>query len=230
MVFFGDSICVGQYVTVHRGWVSRLSERLEGVASRGGASLCVVNASINGNTTRLALERMPQDVQKDGVDLMVVQFGLNDCNYWLTDEGLPRVSPEAFAANLTEIVRRGFACGAKRILLNNNHPTARDQESLRLLGQPYERSNERYNDITRTIARGLGDRVIFTDVEMAFHQRTGGRRERLLELLQPAPDLLHLSEAGHDLYLEIVGPTLERALSEVLREVISARPMQAPLQ
>lgn len=216
VVFFGDSICVGQHVSPHRAWVTQVSRRLERVAAEAGVRVCAANASVNGNTTRLALERMPQDVQKDGVDLLLIQFGLNDANYWQTDGGVPRVSPAAYAANLEEIVARGYAFGARAVLLNTNHPTARDQEPLPHFGQPYERSNERYNGIVREVAARLRDRVTLTDVEAAFRERCAGQREALLGLLQPAPDLLHPNEAGHDLYVEIVGPVVERALVSVI--------------
>jgi lysophospholipase L1-like esterase len=218
LVFFGDSICVGQYVPTHETWVSLLSARLRRVAEAQGVELSVANASVNGNTTRAALERMPQDVQKDGADLLLVQFGLNDCNYWQTDVGVPRVSPKAFAANLEEIVERGRRCGASRVLLNSNHPSGRDQDPLPGLGEPYERSNERYNEIVRSVAQQLGARVVFTDVEAAFKRHTAGCRERLLSLLLDAPDLIHLSKAGHAFYAEILGPVVERALLDVIGE------------
>ena len=216
VVFFGDSICYGQHVSLHSGWVSQLAARLEVAARSQGAAVCVANASVNGNTTRMALERMAHDVQKDGADVLLIQFGLNDCNYWQSDCGVPRVSPRAFAANLEEIVSRAEAFGVGRVLLNNNHPTARDQEPLAGFGRPYERSNERYNEITRALARELGARVQFTDVEAAFRRGTQGSRERLLELLRPHPDLLHLNQAGHDFYVELLAPVLERALGDVI--------------
>jgi lysophospholipase L1-like esterase len=212
VIFFGDSICVGQHVSVHRGWVNQVSARLETLAARLDVPLCVANASVNGDTTRMALERMPKDVQQHGVAVLLVQFGLNDCNYWVTDSGVPRVSQAAFAANLVEIVERGYRFGARRVLLNTNHPSGRDREPLAPLGEPYERSNERYNTTVREVARSLGEKVVMTDLEAAFRQHTGGSRERLLELLRPEPDLLHLSEAGHDLYAQLLGPVLERAL------------------
>src|SRR6185437_14172947 len=98
VTFFGDSICVGQGVSIYRGWVTRLAEELD-THCNVRAKLIVTNASVNGRTTRQALEDMPYNVQGHGVDLIVIQFGLNDCNYWLTDRGNPRVSLEAFKAN-----------------------------------------------------------------------------------------------------------------------------------
>ena len=82
LIFFGDSICTGQFVSPHQTWVSMISSSIP--------SVTVFNHSINGDITRTALERMPHDVQEIGPDIIYIQFGMNDCNYWQTDRGLPR--------------------------------------------------------------------------------------------------------------------------------------------
>src|SRR6516165_6738095 len=84
--FFGDSICFGQGVSPHRIWVTRLSQRLAASISQTH-DLMVQNPSINGNTTRMALDRMAFDVQAHRPDVLIVQFGLNDCNVWESDQG-----------------------------------------------------------------------------------------------------------------------------------------------
>lgn len=65
----------------------------------------------------MALERMPFDVQTHKVDILVITFGMNDCNYWKTDQGLPRVSPDAFEANMKEIIMRGFRFGSRTVII-----------------------------------------------------------------------------------------------------------------
>jgi lysophospholipase L1-like esterase len=172
----------------------------------------IVNASVNGNTTRQALERMPYEVQAEGVFVLLVQFGMNDCNYWVSDQGLPRVSPPAFAANLAEIIQRGLHFGARRILLNTNHPTLRDREIMPHTNVTYESSNQRYNELIREVARNAGHAVILNDIERAFLRYTGGRKEMLAELVME--DGLHLSVTGHDIYFDEIKPKLVEALSE----------------
>jgi len=212
--FFGDSVCFGQGVSLHRGWVTRTAAALSSLSDRVGREFLVVNAGINGNTTRLALERMPYDVQSHGADVLIVQFGLNDCNYWRTDRGNPRVSPGAFEANLEEIVARGVSFGARKVLLNTNHPTALDEEAMAFAGVTYQESNHHYNGLIRAVAARLDpDLVVLNDMEAAFADATGGSRERLLDLL--LPDLLHLSEAGHDVYFEVVYPAVEAAVLDL---------------
>ena len=137
LVFFGDSICNGQGVSIYRGWVTRLSAVAEALSGELGYEIIVVNASVNGSTTRQALERMPYEVQSHGVDILLVQFGLNDCNFWVTDRGLPRVSPEGFEANLVEIIQRGFHFGAKAVFLHTNHPIGKTLDA-----QPFWRMSK----------------------------------------------------------------------------------------
>lgn len=212
--FFGDSICFGQGVSIHKGWVPRISANLSEIAREHDCEVMVNNASINGNTTRQALERMPYDIQSQQADIVITQFGMNDCNYWETDRGNPRVSPKAFAANLEEIIKRAFTFGTKTVLINTNHPTGRDQQKMAHADVTYQQSNEQYNQIIREVAAGQDSRVILTDVEKVFFSRVGAEREKLLSLL--LPDLLHLSERGHDLYFETVYPTVEQAVLELI--------------
>lgn len=210
IVFFGDSICVGQGVSIQRGWVSRVAAHID-VMQPTEPELIVVNASVNGNTTRQALERMPYDVQSHGVVLLFVQFGMNDCNYWLSDRGLPRVSPRAFAANLEEIVRRGFVFGAHKVFLHTNHPTLRDTETVAHTATTYEANNRGYNAIIRAVAAQFDERLVLNDVEAAFDTFTRGDRARLAELL--LDDGLHPSVRGHDIYFELIMPKLAEVLS-----------------
>jgi lysophospholipase L1-like esterase len=220
-VVFGDSISFGQGVSLHKGWVPRISAHIEALAAKTRLDLVVVNSSVNGSTTRQALERMPYEVQSHGVDILLVQFGMNDCNYWQTDHGLPRVSPAAFRANLQEIISRAFRFGARRILLNTNHPTGRDREKLPFGEITYQDSNRSYNEIIRAVGRGSDPRILFTDIEGVFEAETRGDRRRLETLL--LPDLLHPSENGHDLYFLALRKTVEQAVA-----VLTADPPDAP--
>jgi lysophospholipase L1-like esterase len=210
IVFFGDSTCVGQGVSLSRGWVSRVAAHLD-TLGLCGSDVILVNASVNGSTTRQALERMPYDVQSHGIALLLVQFGMNDCNYWLTDRGLPRVSPPAFAANLEEIVTRGLHFGAHQVFINTNHPTVRDTDILPYTETTYEASNRFYNTIIREVATHFERCVVLNDVERAFDAATSGDRELRRRLL--LGDGLHLSERGHEIYFDLIMPRLADALA-----------------
>jgi lysophospholipase L1-like esterase len=214
VVFFGDSICVGQHVSVHRTWVAQISARLEALGRELGTKVVVTNPSTSGRTTRQALELMTYEVLAQPVDLLVVQYGMNDCNYWQDGRGVPRVSEAAFVANLAEILQRAQQYKVQRLLVNTNHPTTRTQVTMPHVDITYEASNRRYNELIRRVA--AENNVACVDVEAFFHQHTDNNPASLEELLLPAPDLLHLSEAGHDLYFSIVYPQVEQAIREMI--------------
>lgn len=134
VIVFGDSIASGQYVSPHLAWVTRMAERLP--------DHLVMNAGYSGDTTRLALERMYHDVTAHKPDLIVVQFGLNDCNIW---DGQVRVSFEGFRSNLAEIVSRAKLA---RIVLVTNHRTDKLPD--------YDQRARSYNRVIRGMADRLG--------------------------------------------------------------------------
>lgn len=218
VTFFGDSICVGQGISLYRGWVTQIARHLEELVPRLGREILVSNASVNGRTTRQALEDMPYSVQSPGVDILVVQFGLNDCNYWASDNGLPRVGLGSYRENLREIVTRGFNCGANFIFLNNNHPTNRDQTKMPNANLTYEDSNRRYCEEVRSLVAELPKNVIFHDIHahvLELCARGVSVNSFLLE------DGLHLSEAGHSAYFQLMAPAMTRVVEQMTSAVVS---------
>ena len=177
LVVFGDSIANGQHVSVHEGWVARLAASVPWHT--------VVNASVNGDTTRRALERMTRDVLLPVPDLVVVQFGLNDCNTWETDGGFPRVGLAAFTANLAEIVERA----GPRVILHTNHRTAK--------GPAYEARSAAYNERIRSVAQRTG--AMLTDIAEQFPDGL------LLDDIHPSP-------AGHAAYFELAASNIRSVL------------------
>jgi lysophospholipase L1-like esterase len=207
--FFGDSICFGQGVSPHQVWVARIAAKL--AAAFPDIATTVQNPSVNGNTTRAALERMPYDVQSHRPDVLSVQFGMNDCNIWESDLGHPRVSPDAFAANLCEIIDRGRLCGVKQFLLGVNHPSARTASTLPHAAITYDQSNRQYNAITRVVARTKN--VELVDMERSVDaavQEGAALGDFMLE------DQLHLSLKGHDIYFAEFEPAVARAVHMAL--------------
>ena len=154
---------------------------------------------------------MPYEVQSQGVDYLLVQFGLNDCNHWQTDRGLPRVSLRAFEANLEEILQRAFRFGARRAIRNTNHPTVRTKTAMPGTSLTYEDSNRAYNEAIRAVAARWADRVDLNDVESHIRALVERGETRIEDLLQS--DGLHLSVRGHEVYFYLVRPLLERLLA-----------------
>jgi lysophospholipase L1-like esterase len=169
LVCIGDSITAGQHLPPGLAWPYRLE------------TTPIHVAGVPGDTTRLGLERFPVDVQTRSPRVVVVQFGHNDANRWLTDRGLPRVSPQAYEANLTEMVDRVRTFGAEPILCSLTR-TAR--------GGRYDDDVERYDGILREVAKRTG--TTLADVRAAHDEGW------LMD------DGLHLTEAGQTGYAAVV--------------------------
>ncbi len=203
IVFFGDSITFGQYIDPRVRWTALVESYLRR-AGESEHTYCV-NRGVSGETTRDPLLRFAVDVQHHAPDLVTIQFGLNDCNCWQTDRGLPRVSERSFEANLHEMIDRTRWFGSEAIILCTNHTTAR--ETVQPDGRPYEANNRRYNAIIRCVAESAG--VVLCDMEQSFARYAG---EDLAALLLPYPDQLHLSESGNRVYFRTILPFVDAAL------------------
>lgn len=207
--FFGDSISFGQGVSPHATWVGRLSAELDRVFP--DAAIVVQNPSINGNTTRMALERIAFDVQSHKPDVVFVEFGLNDCNIWQTDNGLPRTSREGFATNLAEIVDRLRAAGAKIVALGTNHPTTRAEGVMGGSEINYEENNAVYAEIVRAVARAK--QTVLVDIRKHIEDTIPAAEIGSLLL----EDRLHLSRKGHDVYYAFYREPVLSAVRAVLQ-------------
>jgi lysophospholipase L1-like esterase len=207
-VFMGDSITEGQYVHPPQRWVDIVSSELVKSYLESSLNLVFVTKGVSGETSRQGLERFPADVQVHTPDLVTIQFGLNDCNCWATDLGLPRVSEAAYRANLVEMIDRSRRFGAQKIILSNNHRTLRQKPLLN--GRTLEDQRKAYNLIVADVARETG--VQFCDIESEF--RDLSRRELEGELL-PYPDWLHLSHLGHQRYARKLLPYVACGIREI---------------
>jgi len=210
IVYMGDSITEGQYVEPALRWTDIISHRLDIEYLDTPINLLHLNRGISGETSRQGVERFPAAVQTNRPDLMTLQFGLNDCNCWITDGGLPRVSPAAFKANMIEMIERSRRFGSREIILLTNHPTLR--RKVLLSGESLDDARKRYNVIVREIARKTG--VVLCDIEKHFESLTD---PELDAQLLPYPDHLHLSIPGHARYADIIKPLIDEALQRVIQ-------------
>jgi lysophospholipase L1-like esterase len=209
LVHMGDSITFGQYVDESLRWTSLIADHLVRKYLDSSIQILSLSRGISGETTRMGLERYHSDVQSLYPDVLTIQFGLNDCNCWLTDMGAQRVSALAFKANLIEMIERSRLFGAKYIILANNHPTLRHKVMLN--GERYEDANARYSEIVRQVATETN--VIFCDIRKEFVKYN---REELAGYLLPYPDQLHLSVAGNQIYANVMWPIVEKCIQEVI--------------
>jgi lysophospholipase L1-like esterase len=215
VVHMGDSITFGQYLDPSLRWTTLVEDRLND-SFGDDVEIRAFNRGISGETTRMGLERFPRDVQDLRPEVMTLQFGLNDCNCWMSDDGLPRVSEAAFRANLVEMIERARRFGARAIVLATNHRTLR--RDVLPSGEVYEDANERYSEIARDAADVTG--VDLCDIRAAFDPFDD---EKLAAMLLPAPDLLHLSEEGNAVYAEAIWPYVRRATAAALEGTLLER-------
>lgn len=217
LVHMGDSITFGQYIDPASRWTSLIADRLR----RHAVSRCLEidshNRGISGETTRMGLERYPKDVQELRPDVMTLQFGLNDCNCWQTDRGVPRVSESAFKANLLEMIVRARRFGARHIILSTNHRTLRRDPMIS--GEVYEEANARYSDLIRAVAREAA--VTLCDIQAVFKPFSD---EELARMLLPAPDQLHLSVEGNRVYADAIWPIILAAVEAAAEQATKGDP------
>jgi lysophospholipase L1-like esterase len=206
VVHLGDSITFGQHIAPTVRWTSIIRDRLVDRYRHTDISIETVNSGVSGETTRMALERFPRDLQAFEAPVVTIQFGLNDCNCWATDRGLPRVSPAAFEANLVEMVARARHFGARHVVLATNHRTLR--RTVLPNGEIYEEANARYTALIRNVAKAVN--VELCDIRAVFDPFDD---TRLDELLLAPPDQVHLSETGNLVYADAIWPHIANAVA-----------------
>ncbi len=100
LVCFGDSLTAGAGVEPEEAYPAYLQRRLD----QAGYNYHVVNAGVNGNTTKDGVDRLAQ-VLRQHPEVVVVEFGGND--------GLRGLPVTQAQRNLDTIVQRLKASGAK---------------------------------------------------------------------------------------------------------------------
>lgn len=208
--FFGDSICFGQFVSPTHVWINLLTSKLEELFT----NVIVQNPSVNGRTTRQALEDMSFQIQSNPVDILYIQFGMNDCNHWLTDNGCPRVSTAAFQANLIEIIDRANKSGVQTVFLGTNHPTPKINKYDNL-NFSYQCKNEEYNRIIRDVAKKTN--TILVDHENFWRTHYIDLSHDFSKLV--LPDGIHLSRQGHIAYFNHFLPILTQELVKFTKKI-----------
>lgn len=188
--FLGDSICYGQYVSIEKTWVYKFANWLNTESVYSERNYTVLNSSIIGNTTRDSLNRAYHEVFMRHPNVVYIQYGLNDCNQWDSENGLNRVMPKTFEANLEELILRTRSAGALPII-GTNHFANKNKN--------YDQRNLMYNNIIRQVA--LQNGVLCIDHESAW--KSYDHVELLL------PDGIHLNELGHDLYFKTIKNNIE---------------------
>lgn len=201
ILFYGDSIMFGQGVSYTETWINRVTNMLNVIDYID--EIVVENISVSGRTSREALIDFPRFVQNSGADVLVIQFGLNDCNYWQTDKGVPRVNINSFYNNLLEMADRAKMNNISQTIFLTNHPISKliDVSDIEI---NLEENNKLYNQKIMNLAYKNNIMVIDIHAQLSKHENK--------EFL--SSDGIHLTKDGNIHYANIVYYNL----SEFLRK------------
>lgn len=214
-VVFGDSIGFGQHVKPHLTWIHMFSKFLGELKY---INFTLQNSSINGNTTRQALERFMYDVASKKPFAVLIQFGINDCNCWDSDNGESRVSEEAFEANLKELVVKSLAAEISLIFLSTNHLGLKGS----FIANPKFIYSERilfYNKIIKKVFKNLKKRSF--PVELIDNEKMMNldmSRNKLQQQDYLLDDKIHLNERGHILYFNTISSIFSNVIKNYCKE------------
>jgi acyl-CoA thioesterase I len=107
----GDSLSAGYGVAVDATWVALLERKL----TREGYGYRVVNASISGDTTGGALNRLPRALELHRPQVVILELGGND--------GLRGLPLKQVRANFESMLTQIKAKGARAVLIGMRMPT-----------------------------------------------------------------------------------------------------------
>ncbi len=107
LLVMGDSLSAAYGIEREEGWVSLLTQRLEGKAH-------VINASISGETTSGGLQRFADIIGQRQPDIVLLELGGND--------GLRGLPPNQMQANLASMIEQSQEAGAQVLLLGIDIP------------------------------------------------------------------------------------------------------------
>lgn len=194
IVCFGDSITAA-------GWPAVTQKILE---DRGVSARCI-NAGVRGNTSAQAIRRLDWDVLVREPQIVLIQFGFNDCNRVLNSPR-PRVLPTEFRTNIESLIQRIRAAGGAPAVIANHHTlTGRVLSD----GRPYETHSQEYAALAAACAHDASSPLL--DLRTLFPPHGMALKDALAE------DGIHLSPAGIESYAQIAAEFLLRSFEPLLR-------------
>lgn len=193
IIAFGDSITQGN-LGVTGEWPQELQEKLDNWKK---GKYKVINKGKNGNTTSNAFDRIESDILPNLPGILIVAFGINDCNHraWAK---VPRVSVDEYEKNIREFHRIATSKGSFCIFVVNH--ILEPLEGSRFLkqgnGKTYQENLEAYNSTIHNLSQELNVPII--DFPKHIIENAIDIQSLLIE------DGVHLSRAGYDVYSEYI--------------------------
>ncbi|WP_138437585.1 arylesterase [Marinobacter shengliensis] len=133
LLVVGDSLSAAYGVPSDTAWVQLLRDRLD----EQGLNWNVVNASISGETTDGGLRRLPDLLQKNQPDVVIIELGGND--------GLRGFPPDVIESNLADMIEQVRDIGATPVLVGMQIPPNYGQRYTRLFADIFPNLSDRYD-------------------------------------------------------------------------------------
>lgn len=193
IVFFGDSVTAGYGVKEGTSFYDRIAY----VMKKGVyGSVVTYNAGVSGDDTNEALRRIP-DVKALNPDIIVIAFGLNDCQ----SSG---ITPRQYIANI-KIILSQMPRDTKPVLATSNTFMDTGQE----LWTDLNRGLEGYMEELRKLARDNNYPLI--DVNDVWKEKIRSDSRNMENLYA---DPTHPSSDGHRLIYETYMTVIRKVLMQ----------------
>ncbi|HEY9120688.1 MAG TPA: arylesterase [Marinobacter sp.] len=148
LMIFGDSLSAAYGVQTEEAWVALLKERLD---EEGLDQWQVVNASISGETTDGGLRRLPELLEKNEPDIVIIELGGND--------GLRGFPPQVIRRNLSSMIEQVNESGARALLVGMQIPPNYGQRYTSAFAEIYpELAAEQDTELVPFFLDGIYDR------------------------------------------------------------------------
>jgi lysophospholipase L1-like esterase len=194
IVFFGDSVTYGYGVDETK---ESFFARIDDVMKKGVYNnVRTFNAGVNGDNTSEALNRVKDVIALDP-DIVIIAFGLNDCQ-------ISKITPNLFRQNLLKII--ASLSPETRIVLATSNSFMETGQSL---WKDLNRTLDVYMDVIRTLAREKGYPLIDVNTVWKNQLRQDSRN---IESMYRDPT--HPSAKGHTLIYETYMNVLRKIIVE----------------
>ncbi len=114
ILILGDSLSAGYGMSLEQSWVALLEQRLARYTEEAGYRYEVVNASVSGDTTRGALERLDGILERHQPVVAIIELGAND--------GLRGIPAAEMQRNLAAIIEKLQHVGSRVVLVPMKMP------------------------------------------------------------------------------------------------------------
>ncbi len=134
LLILGDSLSAAYGVPSETAWVQLLRDRLD---NNGLADWEVVNASISGETTDGGARRLPELIEENDPEVVIIELGGND--------GLRGFPPNVIESNLASMIKQIQASGARAVLVGMQIPPNYGERYTQMFADIYPKLSDRYD-------------------------------------------------------------------------------------